>query len=225
MHNKFNINIFLFGTGFILLITGLLIIVSTKPTSTFNVNQLVDNINHHRGKLSKSPLVVNSQLMNAAQTKAEDMAAFHYFGNVSPNGVTAWDYFKKSGYKYEVAGENISITNKSIDDVAEAWMQSDAHESNIIENDYRDIGIGIAKINGFQKHTDTSVVVAFFGKDSSTQTINAPTNPAGTVTTLKPVVLTILPAIVMGIGIFTILIGAFLEVRHIRRQGIQKQNL
>lgn len=219
VHSRHFSNLLFFAGAFIV-IAGLVMLMNTssKTTSAFGVNELVDITNSYRGQMNKNPLIVNNSLMNAAQTKAEDMAAFHYFGNVSPDGVTAWDYFKKSGYKYGTAGENIAITNKSISDVADSWIKSSSHKDNLLNNDFRDIGIGIAKIDGFQTHSNTSVVVAFFGKASGVQLANAPTNPAGTVTVLRPDLFTLLPTIIISIGVLIILFGAFVEIKRIRRQ-------
>lgn len=217
---KKNIIYILFIAGVFVVIMGLVIVKpsSAKSSSAFGVNDLIDITNSYRSQMNKKPLRVNNNLMNAAQTKAEDMATFHYFGNISPEGVTAWDYFKKSGYIYGTAGENIAITNKSVNDVVSSWIDSSAHKSNLLNDDFKDIGVGVAKINGFQTHSNTSVIVAFFGKSSGVQLANAPTTPAGTVSVIKPDIFTLLPTVIIGIGIFIILAGAFIEVKRIRRQ-------
>jgi hypothetical protein len=129
----------------------------------------------------------------------------------------AWDYIKKAGYTYEVAGENLAITNESADTVMTSWMNSPSHRENIANPEYLDIGIGIAQYGEYQGHKNTTVIVALYAKSGAVQVIGAPTNPGGSATILHRKYTLAPPAVLIGGALLLISIGAALELRHIRR--------
>ena len=152
----------------------------------FGVSDIIELSNSAREQLNRKPLNTNTKLMNAAQMKAEDMAKQKYFAHTAPDGTVAWDYFKKVGYAYEVAGENLAITNETADAVINGWLNSPTHRDNLLSKQYTDFGIGMASFGDYQGHRDTSVVVALYGSQTSIQDPTAMTYPAGSTTKFKP---------------------------------------
>jgi uncharacterized protein YkwD len=108
------------------------------------------------------PLSVNPLLSQAAQDKANDMAAKGYFSHVSPDGTLPWRWFTKAGYSYEFAGENLAINFDDSNNVVNAWMASPMHRANILKSQYTETGIGIA--TGMYEGHSTTFVVQFFAK-------------------------------------------------------------
>ncbi len=105
-------------------------------------------------------LAEDTHLSQAAQMKADDMAAKGYFSHVDPEGRQPWYWFDKAGYDYTYAGENLAVNFTDSEDVEEAWMKSPAHHANIVKAQYTRIGIGVAQ--GTYQGKDTTFVVQFF---------------------------------------------------------------
>lgn len=185
-------------------------------TKAFGSSDIINLTNKSRQQLNRSELKVNSDLMNAAQLKAEDMAKLHYFAHSAPDGTLAWDYLKKVGYYYEVAGENLAITNEDAEAVIAGWLNSPTHRDNLLSKNYNDFGIGMAYFGDYEGHKKTTVIVALYGRHSAAQDITATTIPAGTSTSLKPKFIDFSPTLVASLASGLMLAGVILEFRHIK---------
>jgi hypothetical protein len=109
------------------------------------------------GSLRLDPL-----LTRAAQLKAEDMAARGYFAHQAPDGRTPWDWIESTGYEFLAAAENLAVGYPTDAELIAAWMHSEGHRHNLLNQKYTDIGIGIAR--GMYKGQDSLFVVQMFGK-------------------------------------------------------------
>ena len=158
----------LFRLAVVLLIIKFLIfslIFYFPRTSHFAVitsSELIELANKERMVLGLRPLVVNQQLIQAAQNKAEDMLNQDYFAHTSPVGVTPWYWLEKAGYKYTAAGENLARNFTDSNYVHQAWMESSSHKANILNKNYQEIGIAI--VEGELNGEKTVLAVEFFGK-------------------------------------------------------------
>jgi hypothetical protein len=130
-------------------------------------NTIFDETNINRAEENLTPLTVNQTLNEAAQLKANDMAAKGYFAHTSPEGLTPWHWFDKAGYSFYYAGENLAVNFIDSKDVVNAWMNSPSHRANIINYNFTEIGVGIAK--GQYKGSEAIFVVQMFGKPRITQ--------------------------------------------------------
>jgi hypothetical protein len=152
---------------------------SQSQTMTASVLPAVvaDLTNQQRTDNGLDALNVSPLLTEAAQDKANDMAAKGYFSHVSPSGQLPWYWFQQVGYNYEFAGENLAINFTDSSDVVTAWMNSPMHRANILKQQYTDIGIGIAE--GMYQGSETTFVVQFFGTpEPATPTVTQPATPA-----------------------------------------------
>jgi uncharacterized protein YkwD len=116
--------------------------------------------NQDRAANGIASLSVDAHLSQAAQMKADDMAARGYFSHVDPDGNQPWFWFKKAGYEYAYAGENLAVNFTDSEDVQKAWMNSPTHHANIVKAQYTRIGIGVAQ--GIYEGKETTFVVQFF---------------------------------------------------------------
>jgi uncharacterized protein YkwD len=108
---------------------------------------LINKIRLQRGE---PPLSDDASLQAAAQRHSDDMVARDYFGHTTPSGeafdtriVTAG--YVPSGWSYEL-GENIECGTLSMVTPAAAvngWMNSPVHRANILNEEFRDSGIGV----------------------------------------------------------------------------------
>jgi uncharacterized protein YkwD len=123
---------------------------------------VVKQTNDVRSKNGLGRLTIDPLLMKAAQAKAEDMAARGYFAHQAPDGRMPWDWITSVGYEFVAAAENLAVGYPSDVDLISAWMESEGHRHNLLNQKYTDIGIGIAR--GKYKGQDTIFVVQMFGK-------------------------------------------------------------
>ncbi len=144
---------------------------------------VVDKTNKEREGQKLAPLVRNTVLDAAAQLKAEDMAKNGYFAHYSPTGISPWHWFNEAGYRYVHAGENLAVHFSDSKEVVEAWMQSPTHRANIVNQNYREIGVGTAR--GTYEGYDTVFVVQLFGTPGQVATA-ADADTAIAVTPVEP---------------------------------------
>ncbi|MGB3921772.1 MAG: CAP domain-containing protein [Minisyncoccia bacterium] len=145
---------------------------------------LVDLTNSNRLTQNISPLVENPTLAYAAQLKANDMAEKSYFAHTSPEGFSPWYWFKKGGYEFLYAGENLAVNFSESSDVVSAWMNSEGHRTNIMNNKFTEIGIAMAP--GYYNGRETIYVVQFFGQPAPKQLATIPVTEKLPESTLPP---------------------------------------
>ena len=126
---------------------------------------LIEFTNKSRDSLGLATLKENPKLNEAAFLKANDMLEKDYFAHNSPEGVTPWSFIKGVGYNYRFAGENLAICFLDSSEVHQAWMDSPSHQKNILNPNYKEIGIAVIK--GIFQDKETTLVVQMFGSAES----------------------------------------------------------
>jgi uncharacterized protein YkwD len=117
--------------------------VAAASTSTKSVlrNAVVHLTNVQRVAHGCRALRYNNTLQRAAQGHANDMSRKHYFAHNSINGTVWWKRIMKAGYR-DPGGENIARGFSSASSVVRAWLNSPEHRRNIMNCQFRTIGIG-----------------------------------------------------------------------------------
>lgn len=162
------------------------VLVAVYPGASYVSNVTSQNViqltNQARTSAGLSALATNGLLVEAAQAKANDMIAHSYFAHTSPSNVTPWEWFKRAGYSYTFAGENLAKDFATAEDVVNAWIASPLHKKNIMNAKYRDIGVAVAtgEVNG----VTTIVVAQMFGTPYQSTFVSEPagnsSNPPAT---------------------------------------------
>jgi hypothetical protein len=129
---------------------------------------VVKQTNDVREKNGVGSLRLDPLLTRAAQMKAEDMAARGYFAHQAPDGRMPWDWIDSTGYDLLAAAENLAVGYPTDAELMSAWMQSEGHRHNLLNQKYTDIGIGIAR--GTYKGQDSLFVVQMLGKPRAADT-------------------------------------------------------
>lgn len=129
--------------------------------ATITKNDLIELTNQKRENLGIQSLKENPKLNEAAYLKAKDILEKDYFSHQSPQGVSPWFWFKKAGYNYQSAGENLAIGFLDSGEVIRAWLDSPSHKRNLLEKNYEEMGIAVMR--GEFEGNDTTVVVQLFG--------------------------------------------------------------
>jgi uncharacterized protein YkwD len=89
------------------------------------------------------PLKLNTKLNTAAQKHANDMAKYDYFSHTSRSGTTWSKRIKKAGFA-KPGGENIAYGFPTAVSVVQAWLASPGHRRNILDCNFKYIGVGYA---------------------------------------------------------------------------------
>jgi uncharacterized protein YkwD len=94
------------------------------------------------------PLIWNNELELAALGHAQDMSRNRYFDHKSKNGQLLIDRLFATGYTYNgyqsyFIGENIAMGQHYIREVMEGWIISEKHCKNLMNPDFKEVGIAV----------------------------------------------------------------------------------
>lgn len=160
-----------------LLVTGVLFFI--YPNQATLTSKIVDSLyaitNETRAENGLEPLVVNPELVAAAQAKVDDMISANYFSHISPSGKYPWQWIDTDFYQFSYMGENLAMDFSSAQVVHSALMNSSSHRENILHSKYQDMGFAlkVGEING----KETILLVQFFAAPKFTSSLAAATNP------------------------------------------------
>jgi len=96
------------------------------------------------------PVSWNTQLEAAAQMHADDMYIENYFSHESISGAKLKQRLERTGYnlsnvrRYAI-GENIAKGQRSIPQVITSWINSPTHCKNLMNPDFREMGVAFRK--------------------------------------------------------------------------------
>ena len=142
-------------------------IVSYSKPGVLGINSDIDQkavielTNKEREKMGLSDLKENEALDKAAAAKAANMFSENYWAHYAPSGKTPWDFIMGSGYKFTFAGENLAKNFYKSNEVVAAWMASPTHRDNLLNGNYKDIGIAV--VEGVLNGQKTTLVFQEFG--------------------------------------------------------------
>lgn len=119
---------------------------STTTSSSQYAQQVVNLVNAERAKEGLSPVSVDSKVESAAQVRAQEIVTS--FSHTRPNGSAFGTALKAAGVSYKACGENIAYGQKSPEAVMNAWMSSSGHRANIMNPNFKYIGVGFYQTNG-----------------------------------------------------------------------------
>ena len=123
----------------------------TAPANDADVDamkqDIVDPTNALRKENGIAPLTTSDKLMQAAQVRADEMAASGAYSHTRPDGRK---YTTVTDCKY--VGENIhriadwALQGKPVSEVAMwSWNHSAGHQNNLLDKSYAEIGVGLAR--------------------------------------------------------------------------------
>src|ERR1035437_8447738 len=112
--------------------------------SDITPDNIVKLINQERTANGLNPVKMNTELQSAAVAKSQDMIYRDYFDHYA-FGQTPWMFIIRAGYNYSVAGENLAKGFNTSEGIVNAWMNSPAHRANILNPNYKEIGVGVVK--------------------------------------------------------------------------------
>lgn len=154
---------------FVVAIGGVWVIKLTAPhilgTTIFSADQIIELTNVKRGENGAGKVTFNPLLAQAAAAKAQNMFAENYWSHYSPSGKSPWSFMNTVGYKYVYAGENLARDFNDAQSVVTAWMNSASHKSNLLDKNFKEIGVAVA--SGKLTGQEGILVVQMFGSPVS----------------------------------------------------------
>jgi len=114
-------------------------------------DRMLQRVNQARAQVGLSPLRSDTLLQQAAREHSADMYKRHYFSHRTPDGKTPYDRLHDLRFHYVTAGENLAFA-VDVDQAFDSLMQSPDHRANILNPDFRCVGIGAYKgLNGYEE--------------------------------------------------------------------------
>lgn len=106
--------------------------------------QLFDLTNATRAKHDLPILSWDDQVRETAQDHSLDMAENQYFDHVNLEGQSPFDRMEEDNIGFTTAGENLAYGQYSSIYAHEGLMNSLGHRENILQENYRNLGVGVA---------------------------------------------------------------------------------
>lgn len=200
--------------------------VSSQSAVAFGTSTIFDLTNQARRQNGLKDLVLNDNLTNAAQEKADDMAERGYFEHTAPDGTTGWDFIEKTNYDYSFAGENLAASNEDDIAVVDGWLNSPGHRANLLSNKFKDIGLGMAYIDNYDSYQNVYFIVALYGLESSASTVTlgqTTTPPLDGLSSFSSSSFTInssLSFIIISLSLVLLIAGVGLELRRLQKHFV-----
>jgi len=129
-------------------------------------NQIVELTNQIRQQRGLDLLKQDQRLVLAAQNKVNDMFLAQYFAHSNQNK-NLYTWLKNADYQFLSAGENLAMGFADAEQVVESWKKSTTHFANIIDPDFKEIGVVMA--SGEFAGQNTNLMAQFFGNPGSTK--------------------------------------------------------
>ena len=116
---------------------------STDTTATVSANaqKVVDLVNAERAKAGLSALTIDTKVTAAAQVRAKEVQTS--FSHTRPDGRSCFTALDEANASYRGAGENIALGQKTPEQVMNDWMNSEGHRANIMNPNFKYIGVGV----------------------------------------------------------------------------------
>lgn len=124
--------------------------VADKPVVTPGLagqeTEVIRLVNVERGHAGCGSLKLNTELRTAIRLHVQELGTHGnlYISHVSDDGRTFVDRAKAQGYN-DPGGENVARGQRNAADVMNSWMNSQGHRANILNCDFKAIGVGVAK--------------------------------------------------------------------------------
>ena len=117
---------------------------------TEDEKEILELINNERANNGLNPLQIDDDLQNIVRIKAQDMVDNDYFAHESPTYGSPFEMMKSNQITYRTAEENIA-GNSDNKKAVEAWMNSESHKNNILNNSYNYTGIAVVSSSKYGK--------------------------------------------------------------------------
>ena len=105
--------------------------------------EVLQLVNAERAKVGARPLRLSPDLMEAAAIRAEEIT--RHFAHERPDGSSCFTLLRN---RNRTLGENIAAGNATPEEVMDQWMHSSGHRANILNKDFKELGVGYCRNEG-----------------------------------------------------------------------------
>ncbi len=117
---------------------------------TKDEQEFLDLVNANRKNNGLVELKIDSEVQNIARLKAEDLVKNNYFSHTSQTYGDINSMLKTFNIDYEKSSENIA-GNANLTGAIEAWMGSENHKVNILNEEYNYTGVAVVESSTYGK--------------------------------------------------------------------------
>ena len=111
--------------------------VKLNPIDALNL------INQYRASKGLGKVSLDATLTKIAKTHSNDLAKHDRISHYGSDGSNPWDRVERSGYRPQLAAENVGTGQLSIKEVMQGWKDSPGHNKNLLLPDAKHIGIAL----------------------------------------------------------------------------------
>ena len=104
--------------------------------------RMLDLVNGERIAAGLQPLANDPELVQVARQHSADMFARGYFAHATPEGRDPFERMREAHVPFLIAGENLALA-PTLQIAHTGLMNSPGHRANILERNFRRVGIGI----------------------------------------------------------------------------------
>ncbi|HYF63487.1 MAG TPA: CAP domain-containing protein, partial [Herpetosiphonaceae bacterium] len=108
------------------------------------VREIIELVNEQRAIRGVAPLNVSAELVAAAQSHSEDMAANDFLSDTGSDGAGPDARIRRAGYIFSAWAEHIAGGFSEPFDVVQSWVGDPSRLETMIGADMRDVGVGYA---------------------------------------------------------------------------------
>ena len=109
--------------------------------------RLLELTNLERARYGIEPLIWDYDLERAARIHSMDMATNDFIDHVGSNGLTPGGRVRLESHALIRVAENIAGGTRTPEHTVAAWMRSPGHRANILNADFRYMGVGIYSVD------------------------------------------------------------------------------
>lgn len=100
-------------------------------------------INAYRAREGLKPLTLDPKLAAAAREHSQDLARHDQISHKGTDGSTPWSRVEKSGYRAQLAAENVAVGQITLEEVIKDWQDSPSHNANLLQREATQMGIAL----------------------------------------------------------------------------------
>lgn len=119
--------------------------VVDEPLNLSPVDALLIQINAERRNAGLEPVVMQPQLMQAAQAHADDMAQGDFGGHRGSDDSTTETRVRRAGYFSQPIAENVAIGSDDAEAIVQKWRGNAFYSLNLLAPNQQAVGIGYAQ--------------------------------------------------------------------------------
>jgi uncharacterized protein YkwD len=110
-----------------------------------------------------APLRWSERLAAAAQRQSIEMARLHRMSHRDSRDRGLGERLSEQGYAYAAAAENVAFGYRSVDDVMQAWLESQGHCENLMSDAAVESGLACADAGDAGAHGENRYWTLVFG--------------------------------------------------------------